>query len=243
MSDNRTIVLCATQRSGSTLVCEDLRNNDLGLAEEHFIPFVKREPPDGVNTLARVRQRGTDAGGIFSVKVMAGYAGKVDALLRRNDENASAKHWNALARKFEQALWVHLDRRSIVRQAISQTIVGKVGFAHALSGEGRLEPGLATTEFNGIFDRKITIDDRKLDDLCLDIVKERELWERFFFENEIEPVRLIYEDIVDDATYLRGIIERLGIKREVINSDRKLMKIGNATNEKVWREYLSAKNR
>jgi len=150
-------------------------------------------------------------------------------------------NWNALAAAFGQAIWVHLDRRSIVRQAISGAITGQTGFNHALRGEGRISPDKSTTFYRGKYTSNILIEDRALDKLCLNIVRERESWERFFSENKIEPVRLIYEDILSDATYLHEILQRLGIEREAINSDRKLMKIGNAANEKIWREYLRDK--
>ena len=50
-------------RSGSTLVCEDLRNNNLGWAEEYFIEFIIKDPPVGFDLAAHV-PKAFDAGHI-----------------------------------------------------------------------------------------------------------------------------------------------------------------------------------
>jgi LPS sulfotransferase NodH len=97
MTGKQTIVICAINRSGSTLVCEDLRNNDLGLTEEYVARFVKKDPPDGFDLAAYLRQRGTDAGGFCSLKIMANYAGRLDEYLRNAKGEAPQSFWSSLA--------------------------------------------------------------------------------------------------------------------------------------------------
>ncbi len=92
-----SIVLCATQRCGSTLVCEDLRNNALGMAEEHFLEFVKKPSVSGEDMVRAVAGMGTDEGGAFSVKIMASYAGAIDARLGGGEETLGVPRYGGVS--------------------------------------------------------------------------------------------------------------------------------------------------
>src|SRR4030081_2160924 len=83
LGGSRWIVLCATPRSGSTLVCEDLRNNNLGRPEEHFLPFINQSRDTKVDEMLVALAEGSrDGSGTAAVKVMASYAGLIEGRLR-----------------------------------------------------------------------------------------------------------------------------------------------------------------
>src|SRR5665213_1559894 len=107
------IIVCATQRSGSTLVCEDLRNNGLGLAEEHFLRVLApNRPRDGVADLKIVENAGRGPNGIYSVKVMSSYADRVDEFLAapKGGANGTGGIWPGLYAHFQDAIWVYVMR-------------------------------------------------------------------------------------------------------------------------------------
>ena len=66
------IILCATQRCGSTMIVEDMRNTGvLGMPEEWFIPWQKdRSDEDLAKDLASIRRRASSQNGVCAIKVM-----------------------------------------------------------------------------------------------------------------------------------------------------------------------------
>ncbi len=94
--------------------------------------------------------------------------------------------------------------------------------------------------FTGRYDRPVGASNADIRDTCIKIVKERDLWERFFAENGIEPVRLEYEDIAKDVSYLNRIVERLGVRRDRLNADRSLTRLSNSVNEEMYQRFMNA---
>ncbi|WP_304731669.1 Stf0 family sulfotransferase [Parvibaculum sp.] len=232
------IILCATQRCGSTLVCEDLRNNGLGLAEEYFGQFVDRPDVEAEQMLAAVRKRGTDENGVFSVKIMASYAGKVVDILR-GDAPADTTLWQPLVKSYPGATWVYISRRSIVRQAISRVISRKSGINHVLKeDDAKIRPGRSIVSATG-FEANVAVTPQEISRACMNIVREHELWERFFRENNIEPVRIEYEDVAAGISYLERIVERLGMDKPHLNSERALLRLSGNSNEEAFDLFMA----
>lgn len=237
----QAIILCATQRSGSTLVCEDLRNNRLGLPEEYFIQFIDKDEVDVEKMINSVRTRGTDEDGFFSVKIMSNYAGKVDRHMRGGEAPADAPLWSALAEHYKGAVWVYLHRPSVVRQAISQVKSRKTGINHALSrADASITPGRTVVGYDGSDKTPVSITNAEIAEACVEILKENEMWEIFFQENGIEPIRLDYDTVAKDVSYLNQICAAAGVERPNLNSDRALMKLSNGASDQVFRNFVLA---
>ena len=77
------IILCATQRCGSTMIVEDMRNTGvLGVPEEWFIPWDPQKTDiNWAENLAGVRKRATGENGVMAIKVMANQLHNIEACL------------------------------------------------------------------------------------------------------------------------------------------------------------------
>lgn len=239
----RWIIVCATQRSGSTLLCEDLRNNGLGYAEEHFLPFVNGDDTTSPreDVLEAVAAASRDEGGIASVKVMASYAGVLNARLRATSSDTQDEPlFGWLATMFEDPTWVWLTRRSKIRQAISRLLSEKRGVNHMLAREDALlRPGRSVIAGPGVrlANERVTVDEMIA--CCVDILRENELWERFFLENAITPIRVAYEELVKSVDYISLIANRVGRPMCELNADRALVRLSNEANEAAYQAFMA----
>lgn len=129
------IIILATQRSGSTLICDDLRNvGKLGLPEEYFIPANKltKEPENCRNFIKRIIEKSKDTlTCISAVKIMG------DQLERANQVYNIAELDQA--NKNSQYLYLHnarfviyCYRANLIKQAISRLMARKTGICHRI---------------------------------------------------------------------------------------------------------------
>jgi LPS sulfotransferase NodH/SAM-dependent methyltransferase len=237
---SRWIIVCATQRTGSTLVCEDLRNNGLGNAEEHFLPFVADHSSPPENILSAVARAFCDAGGICSVKIMASYATLLDSRLRTTELRAPDEPaLRALATMYDNVVWVYVTRRSQVRQAISRVLSRKRGINHLIAREEMgLRPGKSVVAGPDIQLGNVSATADELADNCLDILREVELWERFFATNAISPIRVVYEDIAASTEYIKLVGNSVDKTISEVNSNRLLLRMSDQTNEALLTEFI-----
>jgi len=237
-----TIVICATQRCGSTLVCEDLRNNDLGCAEEHFLrvigPQRKHEPAEAARI---VEDAARGANGIVSVKVMSSYADQVNAVLGDLPPDAppSAKLWPALRDRYRDALWIYIDRRSALRQAVSRLMARHTGINHAVASEtAAFVPGKSQVGNTADYNQHVPFHPSEIEWQIVNIAAEKFLWEEFFEQHGLAPIRLTYEDIANDPGYIAGIRAAMGLPDAPIVGDRKLLKLANERTEQIIGRFL-----
>ncbi len=242
-NSGKRIVICATQRSGSTLLCEDLRNNGLGNAEEHFLGLVNRSNLDEVGpVLERIRQAGTDAGGNFSIKIMSSYAPRVDAAMRSLGHGAQpTRMWAGLADYCKDVCWIYLDRRGKIAQAVSRAMSRATGINHAVSsGAASFIPGRTSIGYDKHYNEKVAVPSAEVAQHVLDIVNESHAWETFFQANGLQPLRLYYEELVEAPTYVNVLRMRLGLPEGAINAERKLVRLANQRSEQIMLHYLEA---
>jgi trehalose 2-sulfotransferase len=213
-------LICATPRSGSTLLCDLLaRTGVAGHPEEHFqaLPETGRQrgprdylgpvfadpavraavghrPPDEApaGSLETVLERGTTPNGMFGGKIMWPYlAGLVERL------PGDGPALEVLRGTFPELRLIHHTRLDRVRQAISL-------WRAVQTWSWRHHPGAAPSE--AIFHRGA------IEHLAWLLDEEDAAWERFFAGAGIEPIRVVYEDLVaDPAQTVAGLLDALGL--------------------------------
>ena len=101
----KKVVICATQRCGSTLVCNDFLNNGIGKPKEHFLRLIQNPSMDNTdNRLKKIIQAGLNEQGIFSIKLMSSYSHKInDFLVNLGYGQKTNKSWNGIASYFQDA--------------------------------------------------------------------------------------------------------------------------------------------
>lgn len=244
------VIICATQRSGSTMVLEDMRNTGvLGIPEEYFIPWnPSKKNVDWEKSLLSIIKRSSSENGFFSIKVMANHLPLIDECLRGTkydvDEDIdSSQLYPRFYNAFKGCKFLMIRRDNIVRQAVSREISRQTGINHATQKEtdthfaGNLLPGYSK-EYNDSVRYKKDALDREI----LKISSENTLWESFFETNGINnPLVLRYEQVCKNfPNYLKRIALFSNI--ELDNSfefvKRKMVKLSNNKNDEWVRNYL-----
>ncbi len=200
------IFICATQRSGSYLLCRAMIHHGIGVPHEYFhhlhIPMIG--PRCGLPALADADRLRTDRdlrrayiaallqrrtfSGVFAVKVQGGeFAAYLD-----NDEGMQL---------FQDAYFIHLHRRDLLSQAISRHVA-------FLTGRWGNDDTVTTppVENPDFFDSAQIIRHANA------IAAEDASWRLFFTQNGIRPLTMCYESLTADiGGSMRGIVERFAL--------------------------------
>jgi LPS sulfotransferase NodH len=242
MKPHISYVICATQRSGSSLLCESLKNTGLaGMPEEYFLNGEGWEGGEWAHQngvisrsdyLRLVFEKGTTPNGVFGTKVMWNYFPTMLKSLREFPEYERMEPAQLMASLFTNVQYIWITRRDKVRQAVSWARAGQTDVYAWPKGETPIpkrEP-----EFDFVF----------IDNLC-NLINEGEAgWLSFFKACKVRPFEVIYEELVEnyEATALR-ILEYLHISypKDLVFGERRLQKQSDSLNE-VWVEkYLDLK--
>lgn len=240
----RKIVLCATQRSGSTMICEDMRNTGiLGLPEEYFIPWVNyKNELNYNNQFNNIQKRFSTPNGVFAVKIMADQLASIENGLTQGNINTSQeKIFPNIYNKLKDALWVYIVREDIVRQAISQLIAKKTGVNHAVANKNDSHfAGNLLKGYRDNYNYNVKYDFDQLNSFLAKIVTDNILWNRFFSDWGIKPYLIRYESNLGvEPRYLYDMADfaKVSMNKEV--SPRKLVKLSNNKNEELYRLYTN----
>jgi len=241
MLTDKTIILCATQRSGSTMIIEDMRNTgQLGSPEEWFVPWdpekkdiVWRDQLDGV------LHRAGRGSGVQAIKVMANQLAKVDRCLSGNSE--PSRDFGSFRRAFPDAVWVKIARGDVIYQAISRLMARQTGVNHATQNAddehfaGNLLKGYAS-DYNEKTTYKFDVILREINSITL----ENLAWTAFFSAHGIEPLSLVYEEFSkdQDMTHLDRMASVIGFSG-VEKRERSMVKVGNQKNREWHERFLS----
>lgn len=216
-------LICATPRSGSYFLCDLIRSTgNLGRPHEFFETAAMRRlgapdyPTDLATQIATALRRGCTGNGIFGAKV---FPTQIDG--------ASMA---AIRDGFSCPVSIHLFRRDLVGQAISLTRAAQSG--QFFSGQG----DIAVPHF----DAELIRDYLEL------IVRWNAGWEVYFALAGIEPLRISYEDLVEDPqTVINRIAAALGYSGLTrIDQAQLTLRIQRDDISAEWRErFLAAQPR
>ncbi|MFR9774879.1 Stf0 family sulfotransferase [Micromonospora sp. MS34] len=208
MADIDAYFICATPRTGSSLLCGLLASTGVaGRPEAYF------RVPDEASWATRwglaadwsyddyvgaALAAGRTGNGVFGAKLMWGTLDRVvEGLAGGHPELAGADD-ALLRRAFGRTAFVHLRRDDVLAQAVSwlraeQTGVWYVGDAGATGRAPRYDPG-------------------GVDELLRTIEAHQAAWDEWFTAYRITPHRVRYEDLAADPTGVTlGILDALDL--------------------------------
>jgi LPS sulfotransferase NodH len=212
VAPQRSYLVCATPRSGSTLLCETLEATGVaGRPREYFwglrSPEVLRLLPhdaqldrdservatwnrdDYARHLDAAIGEGTSANGVFGAKMMWGYFDDFLELTRGIPRLGGMGDGSLLNAAFPDLHYVFVSRSDKVRQAVSlwralQTWVWRKAEGH--TGDEPLPEQRAVYSFDAI--------DHLLDQLR----RHEDAWRGFFFRIGRRPLSVLYEEVAGD---------------------------------------------
>jgi trehalose 2-sulfotransferase len=193
----KAYVICATPRSGSTLLCDLLENT--GVAGRPASYFRSESIPRWGHRLNVLIAEGCDFGCSYIDAVVKEGRGGTDIfgfrLMRESVDELSMR----LARlfpgpkddraRFETAfgpmLFIHLSRTDKVSQAVSRVKAMQTGLWHVASDGTERER--TNSAQDAVYDRD------RIGKYVQELTAQDQAWTHWFVENRIEPVRLTYE--------------------------------------------------
>ena len=184
-------LIACTARSGSTLLCDALKNYGL-IADEYFNPaglVIQAKQVNGISTtreLGQLLARDYAFGGRFAAKIAFP---QLPWLFLLDEFPKNIASWK----------FVYLTRTDLVEQAVSGYIAYLTG-----SWKASIAPRLQLSETNYDYD--------KISGIMESYAVENSLWERFFSLYGVKPLRLTFEALAaDTASCTREAAEYLGL--------------------------------
>jgi LPS sulfotransferase NodH len=247
-SPKRSLVMCTQQRSGSTLLGEAIHfAGELGCPLEYFHTgfrpaFEARWQTSGLQDYARkLHSLRTDPSGTFSIKLFWRDAmdfadeatqGGLAALRTSSPASAPADAYRCLLDLLTPILpdpiWVFLTRRHSLRQAVSNFVAWRTDAWRNLPGQDW--PRLGEVEY----------DHDAIRSFLRRILVHNAHWQRFFDENHIRPVTIVYEDLERDYPgTLRAFLAAIGRADAPVTPPR-LVKQANAASEALIERFCCA---
>lgn len=209
MRPHTSYLVCGTPRSGSSLLCEALVNTGVaGKPEEYFQPgneimWRKRWGTSSyAGYLSRTIEQCTTPNGVFGVKMMWGYFDHFLQNVRQmpDYENRKVSACKMLQAIFPNLHYIWIRRRDTLRQAVSQAKAMQTNLWVVREDSSRR--GTSKPEFSFM----------QIDFLVQEIRAYDAAWQRFFSENGIQPLVIIYEDFVSRyEETVREALKRLGV--------------------------------
>jgi len=185
---NINYIICSSHRSGSELFCEYLCN--LGIAGYPYEPFnltyIKENDIKDNETLKKyckkIVSKGSTENGVCGIKILW-----IQLECFFKDLNRRKEYGNVPILDFYRYLpnmkYIFLTRRDKIEQAVSFSIARRTGVWF-------LEKRKNLSQNNLDFDADHIMDAYKW------IIKCDKRWEQFFKVHRIEPMRILYEDLV-----------------------------------------------
>ncbi len=211
MSDG--YLICATPRTGSTLLCGLLASTGVaGNPESYFrvqdeAAWASRFGIAGHYEFAefvrRARDHGSTPNGVFAARMMWGTLTEVVARLRLTfgDSDTLMSDLEVLELMFGDLRFVYLWREDVIAQAVSWARAEQTNLWHApIDGP------------DGGADPEPSFDRDQIAELCATIDCHNHAWRDWFAGVGVQPVEVRYEDLDrDPSKSTRELLERLGI--------------------------------
>ena len=266
----RSYIVCATPRSGSTLVCQALADTGVaGRPEEYFEGIDDRSILDhlgerGIGSEPQQRSplwsraaydrylewaldAGTTPNGVFGAKLMGGYFGDFVSLLRNVPAYSGMAIGEILPAVFPELTFVRVVRANKVRQAVSlwkavQTATWRQ--EDAASGSGVSDAGAAPYKsFLEDHRPQLRFHYGAIEHLLNQILAEEAHWDAFFEHARIKPVLILYENFAADySAATRNVLDRLGLELpEGSEIEPRMRKQSDGINDDWTRRYADLK--
>lgn len=261
----KKLVICATQRSGSTMLCKELESTSvLGRPKEAYINPIIDDSKSAQEFIDRIWQQGSSENGVFAVKIMQTQWGKVDYVHSFSQSSPSLLEATLNELKFKNAkdpllssqvknfynfyktsVWVFLRRRDHLYQAISREMANQTKVCHILNtddsekiaGIGK-RTSISTQDSNN-YNQKAIYNAPNIQRRINEIKNEEIAWLYFFDSYQIKPIELFYEDIVDNKDYLKKLASKLDVNIPKELPPIPLVKVGNEINEEWAKRFRS----
>ena len=226
------ITLCASQRTGSTMVFDDLRHltgHPPCDSERLYRRIVAEKTAEPWETVwADVCEYSNTAGFVVN-KFMFHYTPQISSFIAGKPVTKAEKFlefkpelFYDFYQFFRDSIWVYIERRDVFAQAVSMYCAEVTSLWEVYAGAPARTPLLrAEVAYDGVRLRKY----------LRQFLAERAQWQRFFDHYRIVPLRIAYEDAAARyPAYLDELLARAGVQVRPPVPERRLIKVGTGLN-------------
>ncbi|TXH66875.1 MAG: hypothetical protein E6Q85_09820 [Thiothrix sp.] len=257
----RKIVICATQRSGSTMLCKELEATTvLGRPQEIYINPQVTNLHEAQSFIKKIMQKCQSSNEVFAVKIMQSQWTKVNSVhsfekyksffleslfkkycRRKPIDEILFNQVNHFYEFYKDATWIFLRRRDCLYQAISREMAHQTRVCHILNtNDVEKNAGIGQRTSINInessnYNQKAIYKAENIQRRIQEIKNEEIAWLYFFENYRLKPIELFYEDIVDDKLYLQTIATKVGVSLPRQLNTIPLVKVRNVLNDE-WAE-------
>lgn len=221
----RRIILLSTQRSGSTMVCDDLAGAEVfGRPSEYFIRVLEKGDEVLSEDFATVDKQGRTENNVTSVKIMANQVEKIGCAIVKAGLSKKAQPLAAFVDYFQQAFLVRIYRRDKVAQAVSRIMALETDVYHIASNAEGLEGmlgKLGKVQLGVNAEYSAPIIKAEIDKIC----DEEKLLDELLASFSRPAKTLVYEEIIEDRAYVQAVADELDITQFSLRL-RRLEKMG-----------------
>lgn len=226
----KSVIVCMTPRSGSTLLCDYLAQSEVvGRPEEYFLAeswdglLAAHGVADAGALVSTIATAGTGDNGVFGLKLGIG-GGVLGRMLHAVEAATGDPGLDGIWAAFGPPTFIWATRRDKLRQAISWWRAIQTGrWRHAEPDPDRgPEPPDA-------------IDHDAVSHLLRELAHREAAWDRFFQQTGVVPITVVYEDWIrrrEDT--LRDLFRVLGEHPASLPVDSALRRQADAHTER-WR--------
>jgi LPS sulfotransferase NodH len=230
------LILCATQRSGSSMMVDDIlrvagrRPADGEILRSALLTTEPRRsyPMHDWNTAWTLACRRNRLQSIILLKVMFHYVPYLSASIRGESPvdrgpivEFRPAEWDAFHEFFRDAFWIAVERQDVYAQAVSMYLAETTGVWERRRVSPPAPPA-PPPPYNRM----------RLKRFLLQFSRERSQWPRVFEHYGIRPLQLRYEDAVDNYPgYLNELFAITGLARAPRLRERRILKVATPTNE------------
>lgn len=237
----KKIVILSTQRSGSTMVCDDFEGTGvLGRPSEYFIKaidkFEPNHPEKSVALLKEVEEKGLGGNDITSVKIMSNQIQSIIKIILDSHLVSEIRPDFAFQEYFKDAFFVRVNRRDKVAQAVSRLSAAKTGIYHTSEKSNDLQGMLGKLSNTGRDESDLIIDDFEIENEIANIEKEENYLTALCQKLGLKTTLINYEDCVKNQDYLNIIGKKINI--DIIEKKpRRLKKISGSKSREIIENY------
>ncbi|MAR01135.1 MAG: hypothetical protein CMI00_11460 [Oceanospirillaceae bacterium] len=232
-------IICATQRSGSTMLCDDLKSTKIaGLPKEYFNKPMKKlkeqANADGKVFLDSLFESASTENGVVGIKVMSNQINRIGEVVKIIfPEYADMKPDEAFFKYFKDFKFVYLKRKNVVKQAVSRFIARGTGVYH-LRGKKELPENYGSeVEYNY---EELAKEAKK-------IRRENVKWRKYFKLFDVNFYELEYEKIANNTKYVPDLLQFLEIEGGYEKKPRKTKKVANELADSFVAKYKEDKEK
>jgi LPS sulfotransferase NodH len=237
MNSEPSIIICATQRSGSTLLFDDIRNTygyPMGNSEVLINTVKSGRFLDAWDDVWK-RAFSTNAMGKYFIGNVMFHYGPIidDCIAGRPERPAKDKHawtfkpedWEAFHNFFRDSIWIYLEREDVYAQAASMHMAEKSDFWTRQRG---------TPSEHNYSEPELEYNYARISRLYKGFVNEQQNWQKFFQHFRIDPIRFTYDMITSRyPEYLRPLLLRVDLQPKMVVPERRMIKTGGAVAKRL----------